>query len=49
MCTAFAARERHATDQGETFNEDLRVTLGEYVASLPAHEQDFARSLEGND
>jgi hypothetical protein len=44
-----SSRQQLAAEQGEEFDEDLRVTLGEYIQSLPEHEQGFAWSLEDSE
>lgn len=46
ICQEYNIRKQIASIDGEAFNEDLTVLLGEYVESLPAHERDYARSLE---
>jgi hypothetical protein len=44
-----SSRQQLAAEQGEAFDEDLRVTLGEYIQGLPEHEQKFAWSLESSE
>ena len=47
LCEAHELRRQMAEDQGYLFDEDLPTLLGAYVESLPEHEREFARSLEG--
>jgi polycomb protein EED len=44
LCEAHALRQQMAADQGESFQEDLRPLLDEYISSLPIHEREFAQS-----
>lgn len=47
LCTEHESRKQLAEEQGLAFTEDLSLKLGDYVEALPLHEQEFARSLEG--
>jgi hypothetical protein len=47
ICDEHELRGQFAEEQGYLFDEDLPTILGEYVQSLPEHEREFARSLEG--
>jgi len=44
-----AMREQLAKEQGEDFDEDMRVTLAQYIESLPEDERVIAWSLQNSE